>query len=412
MAIGNYNPNLSGVVQAMTGKKKLTPTLPSNYGFNELANYEEERRNIFSNNLTDQLAQRRKQLSQSLTDQGQQLFAAANPRILEDLNSRGLFSSPSAVNTSQSNALRDIGLANQQYLNDFDTQSVSAELQSQQDALDAGLDLRRGGLEAQRADSQAAREEALARDLAKTQIKNSLTNSLIGAGGSIGAGLLAGRLGGGTGTGGGSALGRLLGTGTGAGTGFGSTAIANTAAGAPASSLFPGGLGAVGTNAPASGIGLGGAAAIGGAGLGAMALSGAAENKYGTLGGVLANPIGYQLNKAKQLITNPKQTISSIGNSLGFGAGKTANGDDIAQGSWFVKNSENELTQLKQAVASGEITQDQYLEYARPVVANVVKTVEGLASRGSKYATPINQIWAQFQQAGLARPGANGWEAV
>lgn len=80
---------------------------------------------------------------------------------------------------------------------DIQGSALSANLQAQQDALDSGLDLRRGGLEAQRADAQSAAERQQANELANKERQNGITQSLIGAGGSIlgsaiGKGLLGG----------------------------------------------------------------------------------------------------------------------------------------------------------------------------------------------------------------------------
>lgn len=295
------------------------PSLPDNYGFNDLAKYEEARRKQLGQDFQGQIgklrtgvegmydstlknyqnttAQRRAALSTTLSDTARKNFQLQNPFILEDLNSRGLFNSQTAVAQAQTQALKELELTNQDKLNTFDTSArgyedqlsqqrlrdlaeldgagTSANIQSQQDALDAALDLRRGQLESSLQSSQSDREEALARDLAKQQSRNSLNGSLIGAGGSIFGGLL--------GSGGG--LGGLLG-GSGAGAG--------------------------GAGGAAGGIGLGGGLAIGGAGLGAMALSKAAENKYGSIGGALANPIGYQLNKAKKVTSEVKKSIKKL----------------------------------------------------------------------------------------------------
>lgn len=315
-------------------------SLPQNYGLNDLAGYEEQRRQALGQlnqqdilGLADQYssdaAKRRSALSTSLLDQGQQTFNLQNPKILEDLNSRGLATSPSAVNQSQTDALKEIALANGQQLNQFDNQTfnelnslkgagLSARMQGGQDALDAGLDLRRSELERQFQGSQADKEQAYAEQLAKQQQKNQLTNSLIGVGGQLGTTFLGAKMLGG----GGSSL--FSGVGGGAGAGVGGASYAG--AGAPASSLFPGGLGSVGTGSTgAAGAGFTpGIGSVGAAGIGAAILSRAAEKKVGAkagttaggIGGIVANPIGAQINFAKKLVTDPKKTISNAANSV------------------------------------------------------------------------------------------------
>jgi hypothetical protein len=274
--------------------------LPQNFGFNDLAGYEQGQYKDYAANLRNTLASRRADLSKSLTDQGKALFDAANPGILEDLNSRGVLSSPTAVATAQGNALRDIGMDNQKYLNDFDTQATGLGLQADQEALDSNLNLRQSELQQRLADSNSEADRALAENLARKQGRNSLTGALIGLGGSLGGGVLAGGarglFGGGGVTGGtgsivggaGHAASSLFPGGLGQVSSFGATP------GAASSSLFPGGVSA----APA-GIGLGGAAAIGGAGLGAMALANQGKKIAGIPGALLANPIGAQLNAVK-----------------------------------------------------------------------------------------------------------------
>ena len=69
-----------------------------------------------------------------------------NPAILEDLNSRGLFTSQTARDAEQGRLLQQIALQNQGEFEDLRRSALSSELQGEQDALDSGLDLRRGGL--------------------------------------------------------------------------------------------------------------------------------------------------------------------------------------------------------------------------------------------------------------------------
>lgn len=294
----------NGLAYAMGGVNPAF-SLPPDFQINDLSVYEEQRRKAFADDLRAQLAARRKQLSEALTTQGKQLFDAANPGILEDLNSRGLLTSPTAVSQQQTNALRDIGLENQKYLNEFDTAATGAGLQADQDALDSGLELRRSDLEHRIQQGQSIEEMGLAKDLARQQGRKSLYGSLIGAAGNLGGAYLGAKALGGAGLfGGGTA-------GTAGASGAGPLGIPLSGAGAA-----PTGLAGFG--------GLGGLAAIGGAGIGSMMLSQAVANraipKVGQFGGnalgVVANPIGAQLNAAKKIVSNPGQAISSVGNSL------------------------------------------------------------------------------------------------
>ena len=197
MALGMINPLLkrrSGVVSAMTGMRPAfsapPPALPENYGFNDLAEYEEVRRRALGGQAEQTILDRRKQVESQLAKSGQERFSMQNPAILEDLNRRGLFTSPTAVNSAQAEALKGIELENQDRLLNFDETALAAKLQGEQDALDAALDLRRGDLEQRFGEAAANREEGLARDLARQSRRQGVTQSLIGAGGSIlGAGL-------------------------------------------------------------------------------------------------------------------------------------------------------------------------------------------------------------------------------
>lgn len=232
----------SGLARSMTGSSPafgqpapFSP--PDTYGFNALAGAEEARRLSFGQNAQDQIMDTRNRLSTSLTDYGKKFFQQQNPTILEDLNARGLLTSPTEVAGAQANALKDIELSNQNYLREFDTAALSAGLQAQQDALDSGLDLRRASLEAGLNEQMAAREEAMARDLAKQQGRNSLYSSLIGAGGSLFGGMLAG--GGGLFGGGAGAAGATGGSGA-AGAGGAGAAFLPVAGAAAGLGLYEG----------------------------------------------------------------------------------------------------------------------------------------------------------------------------
>jgi hypothetical protein len=185
---------MTGTQPAFSFQPPAPPALPPNYGFQDLAKFEEGKRNAFGQNAQADILSQRDKLSTTLNDYGKKFFAAQNPAILEDLNARGLLTSPTEVTRSQTDALKDIEISNQNYLRDLDTSALSARLQAEQDALDSSSDLQRGDLEARIAEANASREETMARDLAKQQGRNSLYSSLIGAGGSLGSSLLTAKL--------------------------------------------------------------------------------------------------------------------------------------------------------------------------------------------------------------------------
>lgn len=148
-------------------------------------------------------ADNRTKLAQSLSDQGQQTFSLANPSILEDLNARGLFTSQTARDQSQAQALKEIALANQgtltnydlntqNQINDLKSSGLSAMLGGEQSAIDTALGLRQSAISQQFQNSQAQAQNALAQWLAQQQSRTQLTSSLLGLGGTLGAGALRG----------------------------------------------------------------------------------------------------------------------------------------------------------------------------------------------------------------------------
>lgn len=434
----------NGVTNSMMGRRRAfsPPSLPANYGFNELAGYEESRRreqgDQFKNqigqlrtgiqgqydsalkNYQDTGARRRAELSSSLMDNATKTFQGQNPFILEDLNSRGLSSSPTTVASAQAEKLREIEMANQsrlldfdqeqrqfedtlgaqrlQSLNELDAAGTSAGIQSEQDALDAGLDLRRGELERQVGESQASREEAMARDLAKQQRKQGITESLIGLGGNLGSSYLT-RGGGG----GGGGLGGLFGGGA-------RTASSSVIGGGPFP-VRPAGPGMLG-----AGVGLLGGGYAGqtlGKGLykkdmgnksvsrgvkaGSAIGAGAGTLFGGPIGGIVGGAVGGAAGGAIGKLTGGK---------------KTADGRAIADLSISVQSTQRELADLKAAVSRGEISQEEYMAEAQPIVEQTAQAVGAMAARGKKYADPINQVWQDFLNAGLARADGGRWVAA
>lgn len=427
-----------GIANSMLGNTPAfqSPTdLPNNYGFNDLAGYEEKRRNALGGQFQNQIneartgiessynnalkgyqdttAKRRSDLASSLSSSGQQNFQLQNPKILEDLNSRGVFSSPTAVAQAQAQALKEIELANQDKLNAFDTQSrgyedtlnsqklqelnqlglagTSANIQSQQDALDAGLDLRRGGLESQLQTANAAREEAMARDLAADSRKAGITNSLIGVGGS------------------------LLGSGLGK-DGFLSglfskkapETIGTTLAGTTAAGAIP----TAGGTAATAGAG---AAGAGGAGAG---IGGALLPVAGAAGGLAAyegirkSLVGQGVNKdvAKGLGAIPGVGIQvGLANKAlskaGFGAGKT--GANIGNNQAQMNELFNGTKELKQALDSGQIDQQTHDAYAEQLANQALVLLNRTASIDSKAANNIRPNFNQFVTSGLIKKVGN-----
>ena len=383
----SYNPakkRYAGVTSSMTGVNPRF-NLPQNYGFNELAGYEEGRRTNFGLDAEKTILDRRNTLASSLADSGKRTFDMAMPGIMENLNSRGVYNSSTAVAKSSADALKEIELENQGILRNYDDAALSARLQGGQDGLDSALDLRRGKLEGDIAERTAGREEALARDLAKKSSRNQLTNSLIGVGGSLGSTLLSAKL-----FGGGAAA---------------STGVAAGTAGAAGGAGTAGTAGAAG----AGGIGLGGAAAIGGAGIGAALLSRAAEKKGGTAAGIVANPIGYQLNKAKELIQNPKAVAQKVSAKLGIGKKKGADGNAIADTARTLQSYEAGLDELKGLRDSGQIDDATYQQEMMPILKEYHQLVNGSVSKGSAWANAINPEWQRLQKKGFVKAANGQW---
>lgn len=131
-------------------------------------------------------------------------FERMNPYILEDLNARGLFTSQTARDQSQAEAIKDIGLENQRQLTGFDRDTfnqindirgtaLNAELGGDQAALDALLEMRRAGLQRSFDIADQVREQQFAEMLAKRQRRDQLVSSLLGLGGQLGAAYIGSR---------------------------------------------------------------------------------------------------------------------------------------------------------------------------------------------------------------------------
>jgi hypothetical protein len=176
--------------------------------------------------LADQLAQQTGQIEtqnqaelgrfgEDLASSRANTFKQATPGILEDLNSRGLFTSESAVNNAQSQALANLSAQDEsklgqarlglygdmqdfqnqgnQNLNQFDQsafgqgQDIQGEglntlIGGNQSALDSALGLRRNELENKYNMAQSAADRQFASQLAKQQKKGSTGRILASAG--------------------------------------------------------------------------------------------------------------------------------------------------------------------------------------------------------------------------------------
>lgn len=196
---GDFNPNMGNpggdqaIFEAMAQQEEAKRQA--------LGKQQQGQINEFANTVSQDAAKRRATLVTSLSDIGQKTFQRMNPSILEDLNSRGLFTSQTARDQEQGRVLGDLSRDQASQLNSFDTDiasqlsdirgtGLSAMLGGDQSALDSALALRKSGIERSFnvADTNAA--NSLATQLAKQQNKNQLLTSLIGAGGSIFTGRL------------------------------------------------------------------------------------------------------------------------------------------------------------------------------------------------------------------------------
>lgn len=180
--------------------------------FTRLGTEEERRRKELGieqqgqiNTFADQFAGKakgyRNELAATLANQNLESFKLANPHILEDLNARGLFTSPTGVNQAQTDALKELELDRQSKLVDFDTNvfgqesdirgnALSALIGGNQSALESALEMQRNKLQRSFdvADQESRRRTA--EYLAKKQARNQLISSLISGGTQVGAAYL------------------------------------------------------------------------------------------------------------------------------------------------------------------------------------------------------------------------------
>lgn len=168
-----------------------------------LAKEQQGQINDFANQQEGSVADFRKILAQHLSDTAQQTFQQANPGILEDLNSRGLFTSQTARDDSQNRALQQLATQQQSALSNFDTNEfnniqdikgsgLSALLGGNQSALDSALELRKAGIQRSFDVADQQRNQAFQQMLANQQNRQQMISSILGLGGTLGAGLLGG----------------------------------------------------------------------------------------------------------------------------------------------------------------------------------------------------------------------------
>lgn len=157
--------------------------------------------NEFATQMEGDTANYRKRLAQNLADTSQQTFQQAVPGLLEDLQSRGLFTSQTARDQETNRALQELATQQGNILSDFDTQqfsniqdlrgtALSSLLGGDQSALDSALALRKAGIQRSWDAADQAAQNSLAQTLAKRQSRDQLLSSIIGGGSSIGLGML------------------------------------------------------------------------------------------------------------------------------------------------------------------------------------------------------------------------------
>lgn len=196
-----------------------SPSRPNPYdssndigALNQLAAEEEAKRkalglqqqgqiNQFADQMAGDAANYRKILANNLANTSQQTFNQALPGLLEDLNSRGLFTSQTARDQETNRALQELSTQQNKVLSDYDTtqfgniqdirgSALSALLGGDQSALDSALALRKAGVQRSFDVADQNAQNDMSTYLAKKQSRDQLISSLIGAGGSLGAGMM------------------------------------------------------------------------------------------------------------------------------------------------------------------------------------------------------------------------------
>jgi len=160
--------------------------------FTRLGQEEERRYNEFATEYAGKAKSFRDQLASTLAKQNLESFKLANPYILQDLNARGLFTSPTGVDQAQTEALKELELDRQSKLTAFDTNAFGQEVDYRGNALSSALEMQRAKLQRtfDVADQESARRTA--EYLAKKQARNQLIAALISGGSNVASGALAG----------------------------------------------------------------------------------------------------------------------------------------------------------------------------------------------------------------------------
>lgn len=157
----------------------------------------------YATGYEDTLAKRRGDLAKSLSDYSSGMFEQQNPGILEDLNKRGLLTSPTAVAREQANALKSLNLDAQNKLMDFDIagygkldeygeQALGTKLGGQTQGLESAFEMGRSKLEGRLGEEKEARDAALATQLANIEAEANKKAAKMGMWGNIIGGGLSG----------------------------------------------------------------------------------------------------------------------------------------------------------------------------------------------------------------------------
>lgn len=163
-----------------------------------LAQQQQQQINDFATQQQKSVADYRGTLAQNLSNTAQQTFQQENPFIMEDLNSRGLFTSQTARDQSQNQALQQLATQQQNTLSNYDTQQfnniqdikgsgLSALLGGNQQALDTALQLREAGIQNTFNQQNQQAQMSYAQMLAGQQSRNQMISSVLGLGGTLGA---------------------------------------------------------------------------------------------------------------------------------------------------------------------------------------------------------------------------------
>lgn len=342
----------------------------------------------YSDDYTQRANAYRKALADSLQKQGELTFQSENPFILEDLNSRGLATSPSATAQAQSQALSNIALKNQDILTSFD-----------QMTFDQSEALKQAGMERDYALADQARADALANELARRQSRDSMTSGLLGLGGNLlQGGMMAKAIAGKDGSI--NPFSGLFGGGTTGGVAGGSTALAGSGiglggiggagasgSGALAGTSVGGGLTGSAGLAPGSTL-LGGSGGGAGAGAGAGVLPWAGGIGVGFGGGSYAGQkLGNSIFKSKKAEKRAR-TGATVGAGIGTAVGSIFGPAGSAVGGMIGGAIGQGVGGLTASHAAGQVSQQAKNIIHKPgkTIVNTPKNVTKTVSKAFKKA--------------------------